>query len=65
MTGEIISIFHDCVVLTENSVTRVTVRHDKAGLVKLNSDFEIMYFFYPHLTRMINIYSCILLMYNV
>ena len=36
-SGEIIRIFNGCEVRTENSVTRVTVRHREACLVMPNN----------------------------
>ena len=38
--GEIISIFHGCMVWIEKSVTRVTDRHHEACRVMPNSDPE-------------------------
>ena len=38
--GEIISIFHGCMVWIEESVTRVTDRHHEACRVMPNSDPE-------------------------
>ena len=56
--GEIISIFHVCMVWIEKSVTRVTDRHHEACRVMPNSDPSDR-FFYPHHTHMIDTFSCI------
>ena len=56
--GVIISIFHECMVWIEKSVTRVTDRHHKACRVMPNSDPRDR-FFYPHHTPMLDTFSCI------
>ena len=56
--GEIISIFHGCMVWIEKSVMWVTDRHHEACRVMPNSDPSDR-FFYAHHTLMKVTFTCI------
>ena len=47
--GEIISIFHGCMVWIEKSVTRVTDRHYEACHTPIIDTFSCIFFDLPHL----------------
>ena len=60
----IISIFHECMVWIEKSVTRVTDRHHEACRVMPNSDPECQIFLSHH-TPMIDTFFAYLLIYHI